>query len=49
MSDPTPTLPAAGTALEVLTFGMGGETFALDAVLVRDNGTVVRVIQRSFR
>lgn len=36
MSDPTPTLPAAGTALEVLTFGMGGETFALDAVLVRE-------------
>ncbi|GAA3704199.1 chemotaxis protein CheW [Sphingomonas cynarae] len=36
MSDPTPTLPAAGTTLEVLTFGMGGETFALDAVLVRE-------------
>lgn len=28
--------PVAGSVLEVLTFGMGGETFALDAVLVRE-------------
>lgn len=28
--------PTAGGVLEVLTFGMGGETFALDAVLVRE-------------
>ncbi|WP_342029230.1 chemotaxis protein CheW [Sphingomonas sp. CFBP 13720] len=36
MTDPNPSLPPADTALEVLTFGMGGETFALDAVLVRE-------------
>jgi purine-binding chemotaxis protein CheW len=32
----TRTLPPPGGALEVLTFGMGGETFALDAVIVRE-------------
>lgn len=36
MSDPDPSLPLTDTALEALTFGMGGETFALDAVLVRE-------------
>jgi purine-binding chemotaxis protein CheW len=36
MSDFNPSLPLTGTALEVLTFGMGSETFALDAVLVRE-------------
>lgn len=30
------TQPLASNTLEVLTFGMGGETFALDAVLVRE-------------
>ena len=29
-------LPPAGSHFEVLTFGMGGEVFALDAVLVRE-------------
>lgn len=29
-------LPPPGTSFEVLTFGMGGEVFALDAVLVRE-------------
>lgn len=29
-------LPPPGTQFEVLTFGMGGETFAMDAILVRE-------------
>lgn len=32
---PTPVTPTP-SALEVLTFGLGGETFALDAILVRE-------------
>ncbi len=37
MDPSTPSaLPPPGDALEVLTFGMGGETFALDAALVRE-------------
>ncbi len=36
MNDSSPSLPPTDTALEVLTFGMGSETFALDAVLVRE-------------
>ena len=33
---PGSSAPPPGALLEVLTFGMGGETFALDAVLVRE-------------
>jgi purine-binding chemotaxis protein CheW len=36
MSSQTQTLSSPDDALEVLTFGMGGETFALDAVIVRE-------------
>jgi purine-binding chemotaxis protein CheW len=36
MSTPFKAISSREDALEVLTFGMGGETFALDAVIVRE-------------